>query len=203
MIYEVLLREKFQQLHPKLQHRYALPLAQPFYAQGVMHTIENGSALFQPVFQLGKHIQFLFPETGENIPFTLKNTYTKNELGEHIVTFERLFYFPEVTRAFHTTMRVDLQQLTARDYLGSPPLVSAELVFEVTQDGALITKSGAQKLVVFGKEFPLPSLLGGSGNALEGYDTRKNVFTIEVTNYNAALGKIVNYLGEFVETEAF
>lgn len=195
MIYQFLLDEQFEQLHPKLQHRYTMP----FYAKGIMHEIQTGSALLQPVYQFGKHMNFLFPESGKNIPFTLKNTWD----GESIVRFERTFYFPNATRTFNTAMHVNLANRTARDYLGDPAVVSADLEFSITKDGSLITKSGAQKLVAGPAEIPLFSFLEGRGSAVESYDEQKQLYTIEIATYNALVGKIVSYIGEFEETEPF
>ena len=195
MIYQSLLGNQFEQLHPKLQHRYTMP----FYAKGIMHEIQTGSALLQPVYQFGKHMNFLFPESGKNIPFTLKNTWD----GESTVRFERTFYFPTATRTFTTAMHVNLANRTARDYLGDPAIVSADLEFSITKDGSLITKSGAQKIVAGPAEIPLFSFLEGRGSAVESYDEQKQLYTIEIATYNALVGKIVSYIGEFEETELF
>lgn len=195
MLFETLLGEQYEQLHPKLQHRYT----KPFYAKGVMHEIQTGSAFIQPIYQLGKHMNFLFPESGKNIPFTLRNTWD----GKSIVRFERTFYFPTVTRTFHTAMHVDLEQQTARDYLGDPAVVSADLQFIVTKDGSLITKSGAQKLVAGPVEISLPTFLEGRGSAIESYDEKNQMYTIEIATYNSLVGKIVSYIGQFEEVEPF
>ncbi|MER2106811.1 MAG: DUF4166 domain-containing protein [Solibacillus sp.] len=197
MIYERLLGAQFKKLHPKLQHRYTLPLNKPFYAEGVMHKIEQGIVLFKPFFHITKQMQFLFPEVGDNIPFTLKNTYVINEQGEHLITFERKFYFPTATRSFYSAMRIDLEHNRALDTFGKPALVSAELDFKVTKDGSLITKSGVQSLIVPYAEIPLPSMLSTRGQSIDGYDEEREAFTIEVTNYNPVVGRIVNYLGEY------
>lgn len=199
MIYERLLGTQFKKLHPNLQHRYRLPLNEPFYAEGVMHKIEQGIILFKPFFHVTKQMQFLFPEAGDNIPFTLKNTYIINEQGEHLITFERKFYFPNITRSFYSAMRIDLEHNCALDTFGKPALVSATLGFKVTQDGSLITKSGRQSLLIPPTEIPLPSTFSTRGQSIDGYDEERSAFTIEVTNYNPVVGRIVNYLGEYWE----
>lgn len=199
MIYERLLGKQFERLHPKLQHRYALPLHKPFYAEGTMHNIEQGIILFKPFFHLTKHFEFLFPEAGDSIPFTLKNTYTLNEQGEHIIMFERKFYFENTTRSFYSAMCFDLENNRALDTFGKPALISANLGFKVTQDGSLITKSGTQNLLVPRMAIPLPRTLSTHGQSIDGYDEQRKAFTIEVTNYNPLVGRIVNYLGEYWE----
>lgn len=199
MIYKHLLGTEFEHLHPKLQHRYSLPLNEPFYAEGVMHKIEQGMLLFKPFFHLTKYVEFLFPEAGEHIPFTLKNTYIKNEQGEHLITFERKFYFENATRSFHSAMRIDLDATRALDTFGKPALIAAELGFKVTEDGSLITKSGTQSLLLPSGKLPLPATLSTRGQSIDGYDETHGAFTIEVTNYNPIVGRIVNYLGEYWE----
>lgn len=195
MVYQSLLGKQFEQLHPKLQHRYTMP----FYAKGVMHDIQTGSIFVKPVYQFGKHVNFLFPESGKNIPFTLKNTWE----GKNTILFERTFYFPAATRTFTTAMHVNLNNQTARDYLGNPAIICADLEFFTTKDGSLITKSGAQKLVAGRVEIPLPSILEGRGSAVESFDEQKQMYTIEIATYNPLFGKIVSYIGEFEETQPF
>lgn len=199
MIYERLLDAQFTQLHPKLQHRYHLPLNEPFHAEGVMHKIEQGTTLFKPFFHLTTHVEFLFPEAGDNIPFTLKNTYRINEQGEHLITFERKFYFEHITRSFYSAMRINIENNRALDTFGKPALIAADLAFKVTSDGSLITKSGAQSLLV-PTMIPLPRTLSTRGQSIDGYNEMRDAYTIEVTNYNPIVGRIVNYLGEYWES---
>lgn len=203
MIYQALLGETFHQLHPKIQHRYSITPDKPFYAKGIMHSIETGSKLLMPMYQLGKHMHFLFPEKGQQIPFTLKTTCTHVSQHLYFISFERKFYFPHATRSFHTTTMIDLASNSVRDYLGEPYLISADLLFHVTKDGSLINESGRQHAVLGKKEIPLPSLLSARGHAIDGYNNDKDVYTIAVTTYNPLLGRIANYYGEFKETEAF
>ena len=79
MIYETLLGKDFAKLHPMLQARYRLPLNEEFYAAGTMETIQSGPKILRPIYQLFTHNQFLFPESGENIPFTISNRSYLNE----------------------------------------------------------------------------------------------------------------------------
>lgn len=199
-IYSALLAEKFQQLHPKLQHRYALPLDQTFYATGVMHQIQNGGKLLTPFYQLAAKLNFLFPESGENIPFTIANRSVINQDHEAEVTWERSFFFPNAVRKFNAKMTIDLEKQLVKDYLGDVPLFYSDLLFEVTKDGFLLITSGTQKIVVGKKEVLIPNLFKGRAAVLEGYDDVKNVYTIHVSIYNSLLGRIMMYAGEFTES---
>lgn len=199
-IYSTLLAEKFQQLHPKLQHRYALPLEQTFYATGVMHQIQNGSKLLAPFYRLAVKLNFLFPESGENIPFTIANRSVINQDQEAEVSWERSFFFPNAVRKFNAKMTIDLEKQLVKDYLGDVPLFYSDLLFDVTKDGFLLITSGVQKIVLGKKEILIPNLFKGRVAVLEGYNDVKNVYTIHVSIYNSLLGRIMMYAGEFTES---
>lgn len=199
-IYSTLLGEQFQKLHPKLQHRYALPVDQPFYAKGIMHQIQTGSKWLTPFYQFASKLNFLFPESGERIPFTIANHSLINEDNEAEVSWERTFFFPTMTRKFNAKMTIDLDKQLVKDYLGDVPLFYSDLLFDVTKEGFLMITSGTQKVVLGKKEIPIPNLLQGRVTVLEGYDEEKGVYTIHVSIYNNLIGRIMMYAGEFTES---
>ncbi|MDN7245587.1 DUF4166 domain-containing protein [Planococcus shenhongbingii] len=199
-IYPVLLGKKFQKLHPKLQHRYALPFDRAFYAEGMMSEIQNGSKLLAPFYQFASKLNFLFPESGENIPFTIVNRCLINQDDEAEVSWERTFFFPKAVRKFNAKMTIDQEKKVVKDYLGDVPLFYSDLLFDVTKDGFLIITSGTQKVVLGKKEIPIPNFLRGRVTVLEGYDEMKDVYTIHVSIYNSLIGRIMMYAGEFMES---
>lgn len=119
-IYQTLLGKQFSNLHPRLQERYSIPIGKPFHAEGVMQTISNGTKLLQPFYHLAAKTRFLFPESGQAIPFHITNTARMNEVGEMEVYWERAFHFPHVTRYFNAKMTVDVEGTVVKDYLGEP-----------------------------------------------------------------------------------
>lgn len=131
-IYQDLLGADFQKLHPKLQARYELPIAQPFYGVGTMSKIEGGVAWLKPFLKLATRWKFLFPESGEDIPFTIKNTSRLLPTGEAEIYWERTFYFNGVTRHFNAFMTIDMRHKVVKDYLGEPSLFYSDLTFRVT-----------------------------------------------------------------------
>lgn len=199
-IYSSLLGEKFEELHPKLQHRYTLPLNQIFYAEGHMQQIQTGSKLLSPFYLFASKLNFLFPESGENIPFTIANRCRINQEGEAEVSWERSFFFPESVRKFNAKMTIDLEKKLVKDYLGDVPLFYSDLLFDVTKEGYLMITSGTQKVVVGKKELTIPNLFKGRVVVLEGYDEVKEVYTIHVSIYNSLIGRIMMYAGEFTES---
>lgn len=199
-IYASLLAEKFHQLHPKLQHRYRLPLNGSFQANGVMRHILIGCKLLAPFYKLAAKANFLFPESGENIRFSISNRSYLNKAEEAEVYWERTFYFPEVTRQFNARMTVDPRKQIVKDFLGDFSLFYSDLIFDVTAEGFLLIRSGKQKLIIGEAEIPLPKVLQGRVAVIEGYDDEKDVYTIHVTIHNAVLGRIMMYAGEFKES---
>ena len=199
-IYRTLLGKQFTKLHPKLQQRYMLQAGQPFRAQGVMHTIQTGTKLLQPFYYLASKSRFLFPESGERIPFEITNSSRINGKGEVEVYWERVFYFPNAARCFNAKMTVDMKKQLVKDYLGDPSFFYSDLRFDVTSTGHLLIRSGKQKMVFGALEVPMPSVLEGRVVVEEGYDDEKDVFTIYVSIHNDILGRMMMYAGEFSES---
>ena len=197
MIYETLLAEDFQRLHPKLQERYRLPLQEPFHAAGTMQVIRSGPVYLRGMYELFTKNRFLFPESGEMVPFTISNVSRINEEQQAEVYWERTFYFPNATRQFNAKMTVDLDRRIVKDYLGDPSLFYSDLQFDVTKDGFLMIRSQQQRLVVGKKELSLPALLTGRVVVTEGYDDELEVYTIHVSIFNDMVGRMMMYAGQF------
>lgn len=196
-IYQTLLGIDFLKLHPKLQERYALPIGEPFYAMGTMSKIETGAKWLTPLLKLATRWQFLFPENGRDVPFTIKNSSRILPNGEAEVYWERTFYFEDVTRHFNAFMTIDAERRVVKDYLGEPSLFYSDLKFDVSSEGRLLIRSGLQRVVVGQVELPIPRLLEGAVSVEEGYDDVRDVFTIQVYIHNLIVGRLMAYEGEF------
>jgi hypothetical protein len=196
-IYEELLGEDFQRLHPNLQARYALPIGKPFHGVGTMSKIETGATWLKPFLKLATRWQFLFPENGKDVPFTIKNTCRSLPTGEAEIYWERTFYFEEVTRYFNAFMTIETKRSVVKDYLGEPSLFYSDLKFTVTPEGRLHISSGSQRIIVGNLEIPIPRLLEGVVIVEEGYDDAREVFTIQVDIKNRIVGRVMAYEGEF------
>ena len=197
MIYETLLGKEFSKLHPKLQARYRLPLNEEFFAVGTMEMIQSGPKLMRPIYHLFTHNQFLFPESGENIPFTISNRSYFNEDKHAEVYWERTFFFPNATRTFNATMTIDLERKVVKDYLGDPAIFYSDLQFHVTKEGFLLITSGEQRVVAPFREMRLPRKLMGRVTVMEGYDDKLDVYTIHVSIFNDVIGRMMQYAGTF------
>ncbi|MGM9943287.1 MAG: DUF4166 domain-containing protein, partial [Lysinibacillus sp.] len=160
----------------------------------------TGTKLLQPFYHLASKSRFLFPESGEKIPFQITNLNYINEHGEMEVYWERVFYFPNATRQFNAKMTIDMKKRIVKDYLGDPSFFYSDLRFDVTSTGHLLIRSGKQKFVCGALEVPMPSILEGRVIVEEGYDDEKDVFTIHVSIYNDIFGRMMMYAGEFSES---
>ena len=197
MIYETILAEHFNRLHPKLQQRYRLPVGEEFFARGTMQVITSGPKLLKPMYSLFTKNDFLFPESGEHIPFTLSNKSYINADGHAEVYWERTFYFPGTPRKFNAKMAVDLVRKVVKDYLGDPAIFYSDLQFDVTQDGFLLIRSSEQRVILGRHEFGLPRALQGRVTVTEGYDDVRNEYTIHVSIFNDLIGRMMLYAGRF------
>lgn len=199
MIYRDLFGEDFNRLHPKLKQRYSLNIGETFHATGTMYSIHTGPAILKPVYQLFTLNQFLFPESGKNIPFSLSNHSYLNEQAHIEVVWERNFTFPNATRTFIATMHIDPIQNEAKDYLGSPAVLNSPIQFDVTGEGFLMMRSTQQNALLGALEIPVPQIVGGKVSVPEGYDDVRDVFTIHVSIYHQLFGTMMSYAGEFKE----
>lgn len=198
-IYQSLLGEDFNRLHPMLQQRYALPIDAPFFASGIMQKIESGAAWLRPFYAVAARTKFLFPESGENVPFSIWNTCKVLPSCELEVLWERSFHFAEKTRHFDARMTIDPVKKVVKDYLGSPSLFYSDLHFSVTTEGKLLIRSGIQRFVLSKMELPIPKILEGRVIVEEGFDDVRQVFTIHVSIHNPLFGRLMMYAGEFTQ----
>lgn len=195
LIYETILGDDFKRLHPKLQERHGQ--MKPYSASGVMTSVKVGPRILKPFYHFFTLTHFLFPEEGENVPFTLA---TKPRMkNDQIVEayWERTFFFPNKTRKFITNMKVDLKNKSAKDYMGQPAFINTSLKWAVSKDGELIIRSEAMHLVIGPFEFKLPKMMAGTGTIIEGYDEDKQVYTVHASIYNGLFGRMMLYAGDF------
>lgn len=196
-IYKQILGDQFYKLQPMLQKRYAWPEEKKFKASGAMNRIGGMPKWLFPLFLLGTRRKFLFPEQGENIPFTIVNTNRIGQNGEKQVHWERTFYFKKKKRFFHALMSLDPDKNVVKDYLGEPSLFYSELVFFVSEEGHMRIESRKQRLVIGTIEIPLPKIFQGIVLVTEYYIEERDVFSIHVVIKNPLIGTLFEYEGEF------
>ncbi|TSB47673.1 DUF4166 domain-containing protein [Alkalicoccobacillus porphyridii] len=198
-IYKKVLGDTYNQLHPKLQERYHFSFEREFQAEGVMKKIRTGKKWMYPFLIVATRWNFLFPESGDDIPFKIVNRVMSHSDGSEEVHWNRIFHFPNVTRHFSARMTIDTENSRVSDYLGDPSLFYSDLFFQVNNDGSLSVRSGRQRLVLGRVEIPIPKSLYGNVHVVEAFDDKEGVFTISVRISNQLIGMIMQYEGCFSE----
>jgi Domain of unknown function (DUF4166) len=196
-IYKQAMGSDFNRLHPMLQQRYDLTDGTIFKASGFMTEIRGGPKWLYPLFRAGIRWKLLFPENGENIPFTIKNSAFVGDTGNSQVHWERIFHFGKKRRYFNALMRLDAKRLVIEDYLGEPRLFYSDLAFHVADDGHLTIQSLGQRLVLGKIEIPLPKVFQGLATVTEKYDDERRLYQIQVTVRNPMIGTVFSYEGTF------
>lgn len=201
-IYEKLLGESYDQLHPKLQKRYAITEEHSFTGEGKMDEIAEGSKFVKVLLKIAAKFRMFFSERGEEVPFTIHNTVEKNEKGEEFVRWNRMFLFGEKKRYFHAVMYLDEEKDEIIDYFGEPHILISTLTFSVDNQGAMRISSKKQWLNAFGMKIPLPKLLHGEVKIVESFDDARDCFCIQVNVRNPLFGPLFSYKGTFLEGDS-
>lgn len=200
-IYEKLLGDTYQLLHPKLQDRYRLTGDAAFTGKGQMDEVSGGSYLVRAFLRLGVRFRLLFPERGNDIPFVIHNKVSVDESGQEVVHWDRTFSFSGTKRHFDAVMIWDEEQEEIVDLFGKPPLLISSLSLHVDDKGAMHIASRKQWLPVRGMRIPLPGFLYGTAQIVESYDEERACFCIRVNVRNPLVGTVFAYNGTFTETD--
>lgn len=161
-IYEQAIGARFEQLHPLLKKKYGKQLG-ALTATGTMNHI-RGSVVYRPVTRIFARDDFLFPERGKNVPFTITNTYHPSP---QVVDWNRTFYFQKNVRTFFARMYWDASSEQILDRLGRSGRFMQPLVFTVTSNGALLITSEQSFIRLFGRYVKLPKRMSAKVNVYE------------------------------------
>ncbi|MCI0764070.1 DUF4166 domain-containing protein [Bacillus sp. TL12] len=200
-IYERLLGESYQQLHPKLQKRYAITENNSFIGEGKMDEINKGSFLVKMFLRVTSKFHMFFSERGTEVPFTIHNTAEKDAKGTTFVRWNRMFLFGNKKRYFNAVMYLDTKQHEIIDYFVEPHLLVSTLAFYVDKEGAMHILSKKQWFYILGKKISLPKFLYGEAKITESYDDTLNCYKIHVQVRNPLFGPLFSYKGTFVERD--
>ncbi|MGD7045097.1 DUF4166 domain-containing protein [Jeotgalibacillus proteolyticus] len=201
-IYETVLGEEFNRLHPMLQKKFGVH-SQSSYAvrgKGEMEVIQGGSRLIRLLSWIGVPIKLSFPERGACVPFTIFNEAYKNAYGLECVSWKRNFFFPVAVRSFDAVMKEGESAFLIQDDFGKGGFLTAALSFQVTKEGGLLIRSENTSLQIGGKTILLPKQLGIKASVLEEYDVDKEMIRIHVHLYQPWFGTVLMYKGN-VQTD--
>lgn len=202
-IFELALGNDFHRLHPMLQKRFGVDTEAGYacVGRGTFSDVRRGAWWTVPFLQLGAYRNILFPDQGNNIPFTIENYPYIDGFGRPTVTFVRTLELSNSKRRrFDATMVHSNHTGGIVDYLGTHQHLATDLALEVMADGSLHLQSGAQRFYEGFTTFEFPALCTGTADLYESFDDARGVFTIQMQVRNPLLGFLFGYRGEFTCT---
>jgi len=200
-IYQRVLGSDFERLHPQIQRRFSLTPGTASKGTGVMERLWHGRPYTLPFLYIGSWRRIMFPEKGEDVPFTIENYAYRDGLGRDTVTWVRTFETRR-PRRFDAYMIYSEGRGKIVDYLGTHQHLAVDLDLSVSENGGMSLTSGAQRFYegLIGLSFPM--LFSGVARVREWYDDDEDRFRIDVNVSNKAWGPLFGYSGWF-EAEWF
>ncbi|MGZ9585716.1 DUF4166 domain-containing protein [Paenibacillus marinisediminis] len=198
-IYERVLGDDFYKLHPKIQQRFGFTSAdqRASIGRGVMQQVWHGKPYTLPFLYLGTWRNIMFPQQGENIPFTIENYAYVDGFGRETVTWVRTFQFPNRKRRFDATMIYSEAKQQVIDYMGTHQHLAVDIELSVADNGGIQLRSGNQYFYEGWVGFKFPMLFSGYAEVCEWYDESIERFRINVQVANPVFGRLFGYAGTF------
>jgi hypothetical protein len=197
-IYQQALGSDFKKLHPKIQERFGFNSEDGIASlgSGVMDEIWRGRFYTVPFLYLGTWRRIMFPEYGENIPFTIENYAYRDGFGRETVTWVRTFKGRK-RRRFDAYMIYSESRGCIVDYLGSHQHLAVDLDVSVDERGGMCIRSKAQRFYEGRIAFSFPLFFSGIAEVCEWYDDDAEKFRIQVQVTNRLWGRLFGYRGSF------
>jgi len=197
-IYQRALGRDFQKLHPQIQRRFGFSSEERVVAigRGTMQRVWHGGAHLRPFLQLGATRHIMFPESGLEVPFQVRNYAYRDSFGRETVTWIREFRFSPMRR-FDAYMVYSRKRNCIIDYLGTHQHLAVELQLSVDDRGGLRIRSGAQRFFEGLAGFRFPLLLSGVADVCEWFDDSRGCYAIDVAVRNRIFGPLFGYGGTF------
>jgi hypothetical protein len=197
-IYQRAMGPEFNRLHPMIQKRFGFSSQDKVASigRGVMEKVWYGKPYTLPFLYVGTWRRIMFPERGENVPFTIRNYAYVDKFGRETVTWVRDFEFAK-TRRFDATMIYSEQRNLVVDYLGTHQHLSVDIHLSADSDGGLRIRSGEQRFYEGFLGFRFPMLFSGVADVKEWHDDARGKFGIKVEVTNPVWGPLFGYNGWF------
>ncbi len=195
---QLALGDDFQRLHPKLQSQYAITSESGLKCagEGSMEKVTRGAFHVLPFLAIGAKRYVLFPETGNDVPFTVENYAYLDDLGRETLTWTRIFSVKK-DRRFDEYLVYSEQRKGLVIYAGSHQHLAVDLKVWVDDSGALNFSTGRQRLYEFPLAIYFPRMFSGTAQVRESYNEALQRFEIEVDIRNRLFGHIFGYSGWF------
>lgn len=196
-VYQQALGAAFDDLHPELQERYGFDSDDGVrcVGRGVMRQVES-NRLARPALRVLAPRNLPFPETGTNVPFTVRSDAFDDD-GRETLVLRRGFDIGGRERRFDARMQYDPGRDCVVDALGRDGRLVSELQPRVTDEGGLHIRAGEQYLRVGDDSYAVPSLLRAGVDVRERYDEHADCFRIAVAVRTPSLGYVFGYQGRF------
>jgi hypothetical protein len=197
-IYQKTLGSDFERLHPKMQERFGFSSLDNVacIGRGIMDEIWHGRFYTLPFLYIGTWRRIMFPERGQDIPFTIENYAFVDDFGRETVTWIRRFH-TKTPRRFDAYMIYSEWRKRIVDYLGTHEHLAVDIDLSVDKNGGLRLRSGAQRFYEGPLTFSFPLLFSGIAEACEWYDDAVQKYRIEVNVHNRTWGRLFGYRGLF------
>ncbi|WP_306054928.1 DUF4166 domain-containing protein [Natronococcus wangiae] len=188
--------EGWERLHPRVRERYGLESAGGRAAVGVgrMDVLER-HPLALPALRLGTVDDFLFPETGTDVPFAITTEPFVDADGNEALFLRRRFE-TSPPRTFVDTLRWNPARGCITDLFGRRGAVAADLHIDA-EDGALALLIGTQWLRIGERYLALPETLSADGRLRDWYDDAAGRYRVAAEITNPLLGTVFGYEGTF------
>ncbi|WP_224449573.1 DUF4166 domain-containing protein [Haloprofundus salilacus] len=200
-VYERALGSEADELHPEVRERYVLDAEDDALCvgRGEMN-ISRGTHVLPALYAMASR-NLLFPEAGNDVPFTLKTVGLRDDAGREALSTIRTFRFDHGRRRFDSLTVWDAENGRLLDFLGTGGLLVTELRPSV-EAGALVVESGRQWVRRGDRYVRLPALLAASVEVRERYDDADERYHVDAVVENRLAGHVLSYRGTFTqETE--
>lgn len=197
-IFEEVLGANFERLHPRVQERFRLDseCGKGAVCRGVMERIWHGPPYTVPFLMLGSWRNIMFPEQGENVPFTMENWAYVDSFGRETLTWQRTFQLGR-GRRFDAYMVRDPNRNIIVEYLGTHQHLAVDIHLSVAENGGLRLVSGEQRFYEGRLGFKFPMLFSGIASVCTWFDDESGKHRIEVEVRNDTWGPLFGFSGNF------
>ena len=197
-IYQEVLGDDFERLHPKIQQRFGFSSLDRRAAigRGVMERLWHGPFYTLPFLYVGTWRNIMFPEQGRDVPFKIENWSYRDGFGRETVTWLRTFETRR-RRRFDAYMIHSRERNRIVDYLGTHQHLAVDLDLAVAENGGMRLRSGEQRFYEGPIAFRFPLFFSGVANVCEWFDDESERFQIEVKVSNRLWGPLFGYRGSF------
>lgn len=197
-IYQQALGDDYERLHPRIRERFGLQseAGVACIGRGVMDRVWYNRLAALPL-AVGARRHLMFPQAGEQVPFTVHNYAYTDRWGRETVSWVRKFRFPGRLRQFDATMIYSDERGRIVDYLGNRQHLAVDLELSVDPRGGIRIRSGEQRCYEGLLQFRWPQLFTGAAEVCEWYDEAADCYRIEVDVSSPLLGPVFRYAGRF------